>query len=124
VQARHDPSTAHEACSGWDDRLTAWLLKAGCFSYHCAMKITISLDEKIVRNARKVAAERGTTVAALVRGYLEKLIPEAQTLGSKERQLEALERTFKTLSARMGDRTWKREDLYERPSKRNSNKKS
>jgi|HubBroStandDraft_6_1064221.scaffolds.fasta_scaffold606771_2 hypothetical protein len=88
------------------------------------MKITISLDEKIVRNARKVAAERGTTVAALVRGYLEKLIPEAQTLGSKERQLEALERTFKTLSARMGDRTWKREDLYERPSKRNSNKKS
>lgn len=96
----------------------------GSFSYHCNMKITISLDEKIVRKARKVASQRKTTVAALVRGYLEKLAAGAQTPGSKQQQQEALEDTFKTLSVRMGNRTWKREDLYERPSKRNLNKES
>jgi hypothetical protein len=86
------------------------------------MKITISLDERIVRKAREVGATRGTTVAALVRGYLEKLAAEASTPGSKKRQLEALEHTFKKFSFRIGNRTWKREDLYERPSKRNLNK--
>jgi hypothetical protein len=95
---------------------------AGSFSYYCDMKITISLNEKIVRKARRFAAERGTTVAALVRSYLEKLTEEAPTPDLKKRQSEALGRSFKKFSSRMGERTWKREDLYERPSKRNLNK--
>jgi hypothetical protein len=35
------------------------------------MNITNSVDEKIIRKVRKIAAERETTVTALVRGYLE-----------------------------------------------------
>jgi Family of unknown function (DUF6364) len=88
------------------------------------MKITISLDEKIIRKARKVAAQRGTTVTAFVREYLQKLALEVPALDSKQRQLEALERTFKKFSSRMGNRTWKREDLYERPSKRSLNEEN
>jgi len=75
------------------------------------MKVTISLDERIIRKVRKIALERRTTLSVLVRGYLEKLAAEAASPNSKRRQLEALERTFKKFSFHMGNRTWKREDL-------------
>jgi hypothetical protein len=86
------------------------------------MKITISLDERTIRKVRKIAVERKTTLTALVRGYLEKLAADVRIPDSGKRQLETLEVTFKKFSFRMGDRTWKREDLHERPSKRRSNK--
>jgi hypothetical protein len=93
-------------------------------SYYASMNITISVDEKIIRKVRKIAVERETTLTALVRGYLEKLAAEASTPGSKKPQREALEHTFKKFSFPIGNRTWKREDLHERPRKCGSNKES
>jgi Family of unknown function (DUF6364) len=78
------------------------------------MNITLSLDDKLVKELRKVAIDRDTTLTGLVRDYLEKLAAENATSGRKRRELEALERSFKQFQFKVGKRTWKREDLYER----------
>jgi hypothetical protein len=78
------------------------------------MNITLSLDEKIVKEVRKIAVERDTTLTGLVREYLEKLAAESAAAGRKRRELDALERTFQEFHFKMGKKTWKRADLYER----------
>jgi hypothetical protein len=78
------------------------------------MNITLSLDDKLVKELRKVAIDRDTTLTGLVRDYLEKLAAESAVSGRKRRELEALERGFKQFQFKMGKRTWKREDLYVR----------
>ena len=78
------------------------------------MNITLTLDEKIVKEVRKIAVERDTTLTGLVREYLEKLAAEAAATGRRRREREALERSFEKYQFKMGKRTWKREDLYER----------
>lgn len=78
------------------------------------MKITLSLDEKLVKEVRRIAIERETTVRGLVRAHLQELVAEHARSDRKRKDLEALERSFKKLRFTVGKRTWKREDLYER----------
>ena len=78
------------------------------------MNITLSLDEKLVKEVRKIAVEQDTTLTGLVRDYLEKLAAENVRSGRKQKELAALRRTFAKYQFSIGDRTWKREDLYER----------
>ena len=80
------------------------------------MNITLSLDDKLVKELRKLAIDRDTTLTGLVREYLQKLAGENATSGRKRREIEALERSFKQSHRKLdfGKRTWKREDLYER----------
>jgi len=78
------------------------------------MNITLSLDDDLVKEVRKIAVERDTTLTGLVRSYLQELAAENAKSGRKRRELEALEESFRQFSFRMGKRTWKREDLYER----------
>jgi hypothetical protein len=79
------------------------------------MKITLSLDDDVVRQVRKIAAERGTTLTELLRQYLKTLVAENAEPGRKQRELEALERTFTRFKFKIGKRTWTRADLHERP---------
>ena len=78
------------------------------------MNITLSLDDKLVKEVRKIAVEKDTTLTGLVREYLEKLAAENASSGRKRRELEALERSFAQFQFRMPERKWKREDLYDR----------
>ena len=78
------------------------------------MNITLSLDEKVVKEVRKLAVERDTTLTGLVREYLEKLAAESAARGRKRRELEALERSFENFRFSVGERTWTRADLHER----------
>jgi hypothetical protein len=78
------------------------------------VNITLSLDEEVVKQVRKIAIERDTTLTGLVRAYLEELAVEHARSGRKRRELEALERSFELLKVNVGKRTWKREDLHER----------
>ncbi|MGO9862486.1 MAG: DUF6364 family protein [Terriglobales bacterium] len=78
------------------------------------MNITLSVDEELVKQVRKIAIERDTTLTGLVRAYLEELAEEAARTGRKRREREALERSFERFQFRVGKRTWKREDLYAR----------
>jgi len=78
------------------------------------MNITLSLDDKLVRELRKIAVDKDTTLTGLVRVYLERLAAENAASGRKRREVEAVERSFKQFHRKLGPRTWKREDLYER----------
>ncbi len=78
------------------------------------MNITLSLDEKLVKELRKIAVDRDTTLTGMVRGYLEKVAAENAVTGKKRRQREALERTFERLQFNIGARTWTRADLHAR----------
>ena len=80
------------------------------------MNITPSIDDDVVKEARKIAIERDTTLTALVRSYLQELAAEHAKSGRKRRELEALEESFRTLQFNMGEKTWRREDLYQRGS--------
>lgn len=73
--------------------------------------ITVSLEDDIYRRARVAAAERGTSVSALVRGYLE-------GLGSGESEADRLRRAERALRQQVGafraaDRL-SRDDLHAR----------
>jgi hypothetical protein len=55
-----------------------------------------------------------TTLTGLVRDYLEKPAAESARSGRKQKELTALRRTFEKYQFNIGDRTWKREEFYER----------
>jgi hypothetical protein len=78
------------------------------------MNITLTLDDKLVKEVRKIAVERDTTLTGLVRAYLEQLASEQANSGRRRREMEALEESFKRFQFRSGKRDWKREDLYVR----------
>jgi len=78
------------------------------------MNITLSLDDDLVKEVRKIAVERDTTLTGLVRAHLQELAAEHAKSGRKRRELEALERSFERFQFNIGKRTWRREDLHER----------
>jgi hypothetical protein len=78
------------------------------------VNITLSLDDKLVKEVRKIAVEQDTTLTGLVRDYLERLATENAASGRKRREHEALKRSFEEFPLKIGKRTWRREDLYER----------
>jgi len=78
------------------------------------MNITLSLDDKLVEEIRKIAVERDTTLTGLVRGHLQELARQHAASGRKRREMEALEESFRRFQFRSGKRDWKREDLYVR----------
>ena len=82
--------------------------------YYVFMNITLSLDDKLVKEVRKIAVERDTTLTGLIRDYLVRLSAEDAATGRKRRQLENLRRSFRKFQFHVGKRTWKREDLYVR----------
>ena len=84
------------------------------FTYYGFVNITLSIDEEVVKQVRKIAIERDTTLTGLVRAYLEELAVEHARSGRKRRERDALERSFERFQFRVGKRTWKREDLYAR----------
>jgi len=91
-----------------------WLALIKGFPYYGCMNITLSLDDDLVREVRKIAVERDTTLTGLVRAHLQELAAEHAKSGRKRRELEALERSFKELHINVGKITWKRQDLHER----------
>jgi Family of unknown function (DUF6364) len=78
------------------------------------MNVTLSLDDNLVKEVRKIAVDRDTTLTGLVRDYLERLATENAASGRRRREREVLERSFGQLRIKVGKRTWKREDLYDR----------
>ena len=74
-------------------------------------RITLSVDEDVIRAVRPYAAERGATVSALVREFLTELANrEDRARKARRRIVELSERS----TARIGSRAWTREELHER----------
>ena len=72
--------------------------------------ITIQLDEEIIRDAKVLAAKRGTSVSGLLSHYVTKMTAAQERYELARRHaLEAMEH-----AADRGGVTWNREDLYDR----------
>ncbi len=74
--------------------------------------ITLSVDERIIKQVRKIAIERNTTLTAMVREYLERTAA-ARDESARKKNLATLKRSFGRLSRDMGKRSWRRDDLYD-----------
>jgi len=76
----------------------------------CNMNITLSIDDEVIRRARRQAEALGTSVNQLVRGYLEQL--------AGVRDPAAIAEEFARLSrlSHGNSRGWKfnREEIHER----------
>src|SRR5947209_2506708 len=55
-------------------------------TYYVDMNLTLSLDDKVVKEARKIAIERDTTLTALIRDFLEELVSQDRFSGRKRRE--------------------------------------
>lgn len=73
--------------------------------------ITLAIDEQTLREVRKIAAERETTVNALVREYLEQLAAQKE---QRARMRRKLSRFVSKTQAKVGPVTWTREDTHAR----------
>ena len=73
------------------------------------MNLTLSIDERLVEEARKVAESMGTSLNQLIREYLKEITSQS----SVEAEIEELQR----LSGMGDSRGWKfnREEIHERP---------
>ena len=68
--------------------------------------VTIVLDEALLRDVRRIAAERSTSLEVLIREFLTDLVQTAA-----RHRIRELSRASK---AEVGLRTWKREELHGR----------
>ena len=73
--------------------------------------ITLSVDEIVLSAAKIYAAERHTSVNALVRNYLTRLAQQEDRAGKARERIRELSRKSR---ARVDSKTWKRSDLHER----------
>jgi hypothetical protein len=78
------------------------------------MNITLSLDDDLVKEVRKIAVERDTTLTGLIREYLLRLAAEDAQSGRRRRERQALRRSFDQFRFKIGRRTWTRADLHDR----------
>ena len=73
--------------------------------------ITLSVDEDVLATVRRCAAERNSTVNALVREYLTRIAAH----DDRAKRARARLRQLSTESqGRLGKKTWTREDLHAR----------
>lgn len=73
--------------------------------------VTIALDESLIRAVRRIAAERSTTLNAMIRGFLEELTErESEAVKARRRIVELCRQTH----AEVGPRTWSRDELHGR----------
>lgn len=73
--------------------------------------ITLSVDDNVLSAVRRHAAERNSTVNALVREYLTNLAEHESRAARARARLRQLS---KQSQGRLGKKTWSREELHDR----------
>ena len=71
--------------------------------------LTLTIDEDLLRAARREALERNTSVNQMVREYLAATVRES---GSQLAAVAKLDEIFRTTRAQVGGITWTRDDLH------------
>jgi hypothetical protein len=73
--------------------------------------VTIAIDDSLLREARRIAADRATTLNAMIREFLEELAQrESRAVQARRRIVELCSET----QAEVGVRTWTRDEVHER----------
>ena len=78
-------------------------------TYHVSMNVTLSVDTRVLAEARRIAAIRGTSLNQLIRDYLHDLTRHDDV----EASVRQLEQMWSTETAR-SQGPWTREELHER----------
>ena len=78
------------------------------------MDITLSIDEGIVERVSRIAANKNTTLPAMVEEYLTTLA-EREDDADRHEVVARLEESIRRYSRDMGPRAWTRDDLHDRP---------
>jgi hypothetical protein len=73
--------------------------------------VTLVIEEDLLLSARKIALDRKTSVNQLVREFLANLVKESERRRMARKRLKM---AFENGLIEIGDRTWSRDDLYER----------
>jgi hypothetical protein len=73
--------------------------------------ITLKIDEQLLQKARRLALRRKTSLNAVVRKGLEEFVAGDLSLEAAAKGLEAF---FYRSRAKVGARTWNRDELHER----------
>jgi len=74
--------------------------------------ISMLIDEKLLSKAKKIAREKNTSINNLIRNYLSQLVDKENM--KKEDVVSELETIFDNSQMRVGDKNWRRDQLYER----------
>ena len=88
-------------------------LVTSCYTWHVDTRnITLTMPAELVRRARILAAQRDTSVSALVVELLQEQLEDA----TEEDSLWAIEEAAMAtgIGMRVGDLTWTRDELHER----------
>ncbi len=80
-----------------------------CARILSSMNLTISVDDRVLERARRLARERGTSVQELLREYLMKLVGESSGEQAAAELLELMDKH----GGHSGGRRFRREDAYE-----------
>ena len=73
--------------------------------------VTLAIEEATLRKARRIAAERSTSLNAMIRDFLRELAErESQADQARQRIYELCESS----TAEVGRKSWRRDKLYER----------
>ncbi len=73
--------------------------------------VTIALDEALLREVRGIAADRSTSLNAMIREFLRELSErESKAVQARKRIVELC----RTSQAEVGSGTWTRDELHER----------
>ena len=73
------------------------------------MNITLSVDEQVVADARRIAARRGTSLNRMIRDYLLELTQPRD----RQATVDQLDNLWSTSTYRSSG-TWTRDELHER----------
>jgi hypothetical protein len=73
--------------------------------------LTLVIEEDLLLAARKIALDQRTSVNQLVRDYLAALVEEPNRRRLARTRLNKM---FETGLVTVGEKTWTRDDLYER----------
>jgi hypothetical protein len=73
--------------------------------------LTLTIDEDVLRAARKLALDRNTSVNQMIREYLAGLVGENARGRAAAKRLRELVKESKAI---VGPVTWTRDDIYDR----------
>ena len=73
--------------------------------------ITLKIDDKFLENVRLFACKKKTSINAIIKERLEQFVSSGQT---RETTLKDLDSFFRRSKARVGRKTWSRDEIHER----------
>lgn len=74
--------------------------------------LTISIDDALLKEAKKIAIDRDTSFSGLVRDYITELVEREER--RRKLKIDELMYLFDNSPAAVGKITWTRDELHER----------